>query len=97
MPQTTSSKIGSWLLATAIIGAGAVYVYYVYSPVIEAWIGDIQRGNLSGSLANDPVLGNKNPLDALVQKYNPFQSKAGFSYGLAAEEERPEPWALLTR
>lgn len=75
MPQSTRSKIGSYLLAAAIIGAGAVYVYYVYGPSIAQSIDDIMKGRVGDSLANDPLLGNKNPLDEALSKLNPFQSR----------------------
>jgi hypothetical protein len=72
-------------------------IYYVYGPVIRAWINDIQSGNITGYFSKHPVLGSKNPLDEALRKYsNPFQSRADFVYhSLAAEEERLEPWALL--
>jgi hypothetical protein len=77
MPQSLRSQIGSWLLATAIIGAGAVYVYYVYGDVIQARIQDIQdllsgKTKIAGSLSDNPIFGNKNPVDQLIQKKNSF-------------------------
>ena len=56
------------------MGAVAVYVYYVYGPSIAQSIDDI-KGRVGDSLANDPILGNKNPLDEALSKLNPFQSR----------------------
>jgi hypothetical protein len=71
----TTDKILGYSVAFAIIGAAAAWIYVAYGPDIAKTLDDIQKGKLGGSLSDDPILGNKNPFDQVLQKNNPFQSR----------------------